>query len=106
MKTKVEIKITIDQLVGIIHYLGLTLQQHLPDPDDVDMKLRLKLLDSLHQRLCKRETETMGHRCKITVPDTEALALLAQWNNDQGGIPAHTDISVRKITDVACRTWA
>lgn len=106
MKTKVQIKITVDQLAGIIHYVNGTLQRHTPDPDDVDMTLRIKLLNSLHGRLTKRETEAMGNRCKVTVPDTEALALLAQWTNDQGGIPAHTDISVRKITDVACKTWA
>ena len=106
MKNKLQIKVTVDQLAGIIHYVDSTLQRHLPDPDDVDMTLRIKLLNSLHHRLSKRETEALGNRCKITVPDTEALALLAQWTGDRGGIPAHTDISVRKITDVPCRTWA
>lgn len=105
-KSSLHLKITVDQFDAIIYYVEQSVAAFVPDHEDVDLMIRMKLLQQLRVYLLKRKLELEGQpKAKITVPDIQALALLAQWKDDLTDTPKYIALSISKITSAAHLEW-
>lgn len=110
MLNSIKREVSYEYLQLIIYYVETVIKNYVPDHHDVDLALRMVVLEKLRTRLLKRQAEvTVASKLRITIPKDEALALLAQWMDGNLFLTDRNRImiglAVRTVTDTAHKNW-